>query len=236
MIHVQPPTETPDLDPAPTLGEAIAARAERRAVMLQRGAEMCLELAEVVHARALEQAAAGEDPGREVLAHSRALRALRQTVALGDRLDRARQVRVDAAEAVRAAEQKALDDVLDSAKLRGLIPKHMVYEALTDLILANAPERGELRRAAETLVDRLCERLGDAPDEDFADTPISELIDRVCEQMGIIPEWAFWEGANWAIEEARTELRGSPYVEGWEDEDEEAEADSEAQAEVALPP
>lgn len=232
MIHVQPPTQP--VCPDPAASDVLAARAERRGLVLERAARMCLELAEAVHQRALEQVAAGEDVGQAVMAHGRAMRALRQTVALGERLDQPRRVREAKAEAERAARDKAADDVRKNAEAGGFIAKHTVYAAVTDLILAKAPQAGPGRREAEQLVDSLCEQLDDAPSEDFADGPISELVTRVCEMIGIIPDWSFWEETNWAVREARAETRGSPYVEGWEAEVEPDEVGPPAEA--ALPP
>ena len=184
--------------------------------MLERAAQMCLALAEAAHQHAMAQVAAGEDVEKAVLTHGRAMRTLRQTLALADRFDRPAPVRT-VADRVDRAERAAAREKLRPEALRrrpgpDTVRRGTVHEAISALILAETPDTREGWRTAERLADDLGERLYDMPFEAFLGRPISATIGEICAAIGIVPDWGFWEEADWAIEEVRKAVRGSPYV------------------------
>jgi len=59
----------------------------------------------------------------------------------------------------------------------------------------------------------LSERLDDEDIErDLERCPLGELVGRICRELGIEPDWAIWQDAFWALEEARQKPPGSPYA------------------------
>jgi hypothetical protein len=59
----------------------------------------------------------------------------------------------------------------------------------------------------------LSERLDDEDIEhDLERCSLGELVGRICRELGIKPDWAIWQDAFWALEEARQKPPGSPYA------------------------
>ena len=159
----------------------------RQMLMLQELAELGMDLARTVRARAVEQGPsleAGPDLG---LMFSRIARAVRQTLALEAKLYQDRQARHDKARAERAVE----------TRLRGIRRKAKAVE-IVERVVEREPD-------AERLLDALDERLEDEDDTDFADRPLGELVARICRDLGVAPDWDLWADEDWAIE-----ARGEP--------------------------
>jgi len=201
-------------------------RTERHLRMLQRLAEIGMELAEAVGRQALEQAKAASEPagtpqkaGPDLgLVFTRISRAVRQTVALEARIAEGPLTpRAVSAALDRQAERAALAET-DRRRRRkaqvGRIVKQAINAELTG-IKAYQRER-ELR-----------ERLEDEDVEtDIGDHPIGEIIARICWDLGLDPNWRRWAEDHWAVEEARTKAPGSPYAEWGDEEDGEAEEET----------
>jgi len=158
------------------------------------------------------------------LAFSRAARAVRQSVALEQRLVADHQAREAAVQADapgidldavrRRLVGRAFETVRERELERAEAVRDVVREAVVGAIKAEAgetpdwgPERGETVRA-ERLLDDLDERLEDeSEDDDFAHYPVSELIARICRDLGLTPDWSLWAREPWAIDEARRRPR-----------------------------
>jgi hypothetical protein len=212
-------------------GETMEARALRRLAALEELAEMGAELARLVPRQAQERAeAARAEFARPDFARSdvglvfaRIARAVRQTWALHDRLDRERQARADESELQRAARLAADAEKRAAARadmrLRAAVRMNTVREAVETALEARIDEEigGDEDKAIpeeiHALYEALDERLSDPKDKDeFADLPISQLIARICRDLGVVPDWSLWEDEDWAVEEAEARMPGSPYA------------------------
>jgi len=201
-------------------------RTERHLRMLQRLAEIGMELAEAVGRQALEQAKAASEPAETPrqpgpdlgLVFTRLSRSVRQTVALEARIaeEPLTPRAVSAAALDKQAERVALAETDRRHRRKaqvGRIVKQAINAELTG-IKAYQRER-ELR-----------ERLEDEDVEtDIGDHPIGEIIARICWDLGLDPNWRRWAEDHWAVQEARTKAPGSPYAE-WGDEEDETDEET----------
>lgn len=187
--------------------ETADARAIRHQLMLQKLAEIGMDIAESLRAQAraaLEPDAGAADPHRDLgLSFSRVSRAVRLTLALEARLGGARQ----------AAEADRQDRAFDVPqplfqRFDHVVRKALVQETVQEVIKR---EGDGLRR--EVLRERLEERLFDF-DEDFdlTDRPAGQVIAQICLELGLIADWSQFQDEDWALEEARTRPPGSPYA------------------------
>jgi hypothetical protein len=181
--------------------------------------EMALELRRRLYAQADGDAVALEaSVGELSLSFTRVARAMRQSVALKDRIDEARQARLDGEEAAREAVAEEKNTQPES----GFERKKQVHELIADAIEDAAWDKGggrdedsdaEADHEAERLFEALYERLEDPADEaDFEDRPMGELIARICRDLDFTPDWNQWDLEDWAIEEAERNTPGSPYA------------------------
>lgn len=160
-------------------------RTERRLRILQELAEIGMNLARKVQARALAPEADPAVVGDLVLCFSRIARTVRQTIALEARLERDRQ-----ADATSRAERRARD-----ARFRAHRHKTRVRELVERAIDAEAS--GD---AAENLLGDLNERLEDADDlAGFADRPVAEIVTHICRELDLTPPPALWDEAEWGL-------------------------------------
>lgn len=133
-------------------------------------------------------------------AFSRVARAVRQTVALEARLAegstsrQAQKAELTISERWRSARRKRQVETLVEAVIEAAVKDDDDYNQL-------------IADAAERLAD-------DDEEADFADRPIGELVARICRDLGVTPDWSLFEDDDWAIEEARTRPRGSPFAKG----------------------
>jgi hypothetical protein len=213
------------------------ARAARRIAVAHRLVEMGLEAAEAVQrlamaqiARDIEAAEAGEAAsdgdaaarGRRedpVAAIERAARTVRLSLALAARLDgeepvRRAQARGEAKarrEAEKAAEAEAHFEAYHAILFEEAEREETVVEAVAEALeRAGVGEKQVIAR-----LDAVRERLDEGEWElDVAERPIGAVLAALCEVMDIDADWSVWAGTAWAIEEAQTNARGSPYAAG----------------------
>jgi hypothetical protein len=211
MFAPPPPAEPADADPLPEraggcacgAAPAMAARAARRLKTLEELAEIGMDIARVLQRRVLDEAASDAGAAQSAdnslgLAFARVARAVRQTVALEDKLDRPRQAPVLTPEAERAAFLADLAQSPEIARLRVVIHRDEVRAKVEQVIAGEADGTD-----AEKLLADLEERLDDdEAGEDFTDRPIGELVAAICRDLGLTPDWRLWRNETWAIEEA----------------------------------
>jgi hypothetical protein len=188
-----------------------ALRTERHLDMLQELARMGMELARAVHRQGVAPAEqASEQPAPEpaaeaALAFSRIAKTVRQCLALEARVAD-QQRRRELGEIDQAGELlKQSRSYLLGAKRR------QVKRAVADAIESEAESGGIYPSDAERLFDRLDERIEDEVD-DLDDRPVGELIERLCRKLGVAPDWTRWQGEDWAVEEIADKPKGSPYA------------------------
>jgi len=200
--------------------ETAEERLARHSAMLQRLQALAMGVAEAVARRTEIEAAAGElDGGAAALALGRAAKAVRQSIALENKLhqdlaDRARedQAREDRAREDRAREDRAREASSDPAhaaedheaarqfgqRTWSLYRKDKIHDVVEKAI---ATEREPVDR--ERLLADLDEWL---EDEDaaarLAAVPVAIAIQMVCAGLGLKPDWSLWKRQTWAIESA----------------------------------
>jgi hypothetical protein len=169
----------------PTPADPKQDRAERRLCILQELAELGMDLARDVQARALAVDADPATAGDLVLSFARIVRAVRQTVALEAKLDRDGQAA--SAERAERRARDARDRVYKhKARVRDLVERAIDAEASGD--------------AAEDLLCDLNERLEDADDlAGFADRPVAEIVAHICRELGLSPPPSLWNEADWGL-------------------------------------
>ncbi|HWK44213.1 MAG TPA: hypothetical protein VNT30_05820, partial [Stellaceae bacterium] len=204
-------------------------RTERHLRMLQRLAEIGMELAEAVGRQALEQAKAASEPAETPrqpgpdlgLVFTRISRSVRQTVAL--------EVRIAEGPLTPRAVSAALDKQAERAALAETDRRHR-RKAQVGRIVKQAINAELSGIKAYQLERELRERLEDEDVEtDIGDHPIGAIIARICWDLGLDPNWRRWAEDHWAVQEARTKAPGSPYAE-WGNEEDEAEEDEAEEA------
>jgi hypothetical protein len=199
------------------IGERIALSVERRAA-----AEAALAETKAAQAAAgPADDAAGLPPDRPggdaALAFTRVTRAMRLNLMLAQKLgadllarDKADQAagRAQAEDAARAAEA--------ARQARAGRQKEQVRYAVGTAIETEAEgwTQGEREKALKDLDERL-----DDPDvlPDFGTMPTSEIVRRICRDLRLDPLWREWLEEPWALDEARRQVPGSPYVDGFDD-------------------
>jgi hypothetical protein len=204
--------------------EAREQRAARRLRVLEELAEIGLaiarglreqaavELAQARHAQASWTPADGEPRvARSEVgpAYARVSRAVRQTVALEERLDCDRKARAGKARTGGARTggtqtgdiEPWADDAGEwdeSAGFRGRVHKDMVRQAIGRAIQDEAPESD-----AENLLTDLHERLEDPSDDaEIAEVPIYELLERTCRDLGLTADDSLRVNEEWGAEAA----------------------------------
>jgi hypothetical protein len=199
------------------IGERIALSVERRAV-----AEAALAEAKAAQARSRPADDDAELPldrpgGDAALAFTRVTRAMRLNLMLVQKLGADRLARDKADQAAEQARAKDAARVAEAARqARAGRQKAQVRHAVGIAIETEAENWGKGGRE-EALKD-LDERLDD-PDvlPDFGTLPTSEIVRRICRDLSLDPLWREWLKEPWAIDEARRQVPGSPYVDGFDD-------------------
>jgi hypothetical protein len=185
-----PTSSTPDTDPA-------AARTARRRAVLERLTEMGMKMAEALDAE-LEafQAEPRTEDSRKTLtelidANHQISRSVRLTVALEEKLDLDREVRLRRAEteAARAAQAEAAARFDQGRDLL----RHAVEEVIDAEVGLTTNRGSDLRRRLERRVER-----EGADRESFLGRPVGALITRVCLDLGLDPDWEDWPDEPWA--------------------------------------
>jgi hypothetical protein len=126
-------------------------------------------------------------------------RALRQTLALAARIDEERLE-----QKVRARHSVAV--VRQGKDRQRIAVRQVVEEAIGDVAQAGT-ER------SENLLSDLDERLDDPDiDAELGQRSLGEIAARICKDLGLEPDWRLWAEEDWAIEEAQTRPKGSPFA------------------------
>ncbi|MDB5496265.1 MAG: hypothetical protein JWP28_296 [Phenylobacterium sp.] len=171
-------------EPQPCGCKCADERAERHLTTLQELAEIGMDLARDVRAKALDPAPAEPACADFGLMFSRIARAVRQTLALEARLAEDRDARDRRTQA-------------EHARRRGLQRKAVVRQVVEQAIGAEADGTDR-----EDLLGDLHERFEYEDELRFADRPISEHVARICRDLGVTPDWSLWADEDWALEEA----------------------------------
>ena len=179
--------DMPEAAPDPAV-----ARAERRLRLLERLTEIGMELAEALRERAGDADAKGRDPAD---AYARLSRAIRLTIALEEKTDRAladlEAGIVREREARRAiAAEKAQADANDRYEQR----KYEAYCRVICVIDAESRDQEDFEGLVEALDERLSE---DEAYDDLSERPLREIVERLCRDLSLSPDWSHWAGDDW---------------------------------------
>jgi len=161
------------------------------------------------------------------LAHSRLTRSLRLGMVLAgkfhvDRLERDKKLAAD----------EAFEVKLRKNRLKGKVER-LVGEAIEQAVEKETERLTESEGESESydesefddedeedgpdrrdeLRDALSERFTDEDvEQDLGRCPTSEIVGRLCGNLRIQPLWERWSTEQWAVEEARRQVPGSPYA------------------------
>ena len=226
-------TDIADLEAEP-LDEGMG-RAEARAhgvaraggvglILLDRVEALAVKAARLVKAQALDDAldltavAAAKDLAA---AYGKVSRSIRQNAMLEDRLEAGLAGRGAALASARrdwtAARAKAEADRAAAAEAAAWEATHgprLAREIIvTDLMERIIFARDEEAHVAESLETEFAELLEEgAGFEAYGDRPVSETVGRLCAALKIEPDWDDFAHEDWARDEAKAGVAGSPYV------------------------
>ena len=223
-------TDIADLDAEP-LDEGIG-RVEARVRGVARAGEVGLVLLEVVEALALKAARVvteqAEDEGLDLKlvaavgdlaqAYGKVSRSIRQNALLEDRLETGLRDRVSGLEDARRARalkraeaeaaKAAADQKAEFQRVHGprLAREALVIEVMEQLTFGQSeyPHDMDLE-VAELLKEG-------AGYEAYGDRPVSETVTRLCQALELSPDWDEFAQEDWAKDEAKAGVAGSPYV------------------------
>jgi len=209
------------------------ARAARRLAVAQRLVEMGLAVAEAVQARAMAQlerdaaadadgapeAAAETGSGRRfdpVAAVERVGRMVRLSLALEARLDEGEPLRRarlrDDAKAQREADKAAEFQAMLAERAEDERRQAIVVDAAVLALEQDGADEAEVLER----IDEITERLHEGEREfDVRIHPIGAVLAQLFAAIEIDPDWSLWAEEDWAIEEAATNAKGSPYAAGY---------------------
>ena len=198
-------------------------RAEWRLRMLEEIAEICMDLARIVHRQAQAAAESAEPAASEASevpanraapttpdpseAIARISRALRLTLALHGRTEEAlgalRAGIAAECEARRvAARRRAAEDAAVQSHLRRGVVEGLVFEA--------AEREIEDEDAMEAVLEALEQRLEeDEAYQDLDQAPVREIVERLCADLELNPDWSQWEGEGWTPKPAFSRPKAS---------------------------
>ena len=201
-----------------------------------RAGEVGLVLLEVVEALALkagrmvtEQA---EDEGLDLKvvaavgdlaqAYGKISRSIRQNALLEDRLEAKLRDRVSGLEEARRARaltraeaeaaRVAADEAAEVQRVHGprLAREAAVSETMAQITFSRHREDREAEEALDIEVAELLEE--GAGFEAYGERPVSETVARLCKALGLDPDWEEFAQEDWARDEAREGVAGSPFV------------------------
>jgi hypothetical protein len=200
-------------------------RAEWRLRLLEEIAEVCMDLARIVHRQAQAAAQAADPTAIEPAeapvnrltpttadpsaALARISRALRLTLALHARTDEAlcalRAGVIAEREARRvAAGRRAADEAEARAKSHRDTVERLVIEAAE----REVEDDETLGAVMEALEERLEE---DDAYWDLDQMPLREAVERLCADLELTPDWSRWEGEGWPPKPPFSRFRFSPW-------------------------
>ena len=197
---------------------------------------MGLVLLEVVEALALKAARLvndqAEDEGIDLKvvaavsdlaqAYGKVSRSIRQNALLEDRLETLQRDRVSGLEdarrarALKRAEAEAAKVAADAKaefqRVHGprLAREALVVEAMEQVTYSLHREDLEAAGALDREVAELLEEGADYAD--YGDRPVSETVTRLCQALELSPDWDEFAQEDWAKDEAKAGVAGSPYV------------------------
>jgi len=219
-------TDITDLEAEP-LDEGIG-RAEARVRAVVRAGEVGLVLLEVVEALALKAArlvkAQAEDEALDpatvaaardlAQAYGKVSRSIRQNALLEDRLEagiqgRRRDWSAKTAEAEAARIAEAEEAAWQEAHGARRDREEIVADVM-EQVCSNQADDPEHLDALEVEFAELLEE--GAGYEAYGERPVSETVARLCKAMNLDPDWDEWAREDWAKDEARAGVAGSPYV------------------------
>ena len=223
-------TDIADLEAEP-LDEGIG-HVEARVRGVVRAGEVGLVLLEVVEALALKVGRRVKDQAEDeaidpaliaaardlAQAYGKVSRSIRQNALLEERLEAGLKGRCDAlaaarrawtvktaeAEAARAAE--AEDDAWQEAHGARQAREALVVEAMEQITFSQREHSGDVD---DQVADLLEEGAGF---EAYGERPVSETVIKLCKALGLEPDWDDFAREDWAREEARAGVAGSPFV------------------------
>ena len=209
------------------------ARAARRIAMAHRLAERAMELAEAAQRLALarmereiaaleagetaEDAAPASRRSDPVAAAERMARMVRLSLALAARLDgdepvRRERVRADeraGRQEEKEARSREIDARWDSVMAEKERRRELVVEVAAQALEQIGAEEDEVLERVEEFYERLHE--GER-EFDVSQRSVGAVVASLCKAMEIEPDWSVWAEEDWAVEEAATNARGSPYA------------------------
>ena len=226
-------TDIADQD-AELLDEGIG-RIEARVRGVARAGEVGLVLLEVVEALALKAARLvteqAEDEGLDLKvvaavgdlaqAYGKVSRSIRQNALLEDRLETLRRDRAAGLEDARRARalkraeaqaaKSAVDEKAEFQRVHG--PRLAREAAVSDVMQQLSFAQREDPEEAEALDIEVAELLEEGADyEAYGERPVSETVARLCKALELSADWEDFAREDWAKEEARAGVIGSPYV------------------------
>jgi hypothetical protein len=206
MIDSTTNPETEPLDPREI-------KAARRLAVAERMSEIGLAMAEAMLARVCDAMNAREpvDMGAASLEFSRLELAVDRALALQRLLDADIAALASGLAAERATKRAEAERRRDE---RIRVHADGVQTAVRKAIKADPAAVSDKTRA-KRLTDGLLRFLNNPRQrDDFAALPVSKLVAEICGTLGIAVDWSLWEDEDWAVEEWREGVAGSPYAAG----------------------
>jgi hypothetical protein len=220
-----------DVDPMDACAfDPDGARTARLLRVLERLTEIGMELAETLAVQAkgqrdlqsvadiagvkecIEERIILEVKGDFGTAFAKIARGVRLTVMLEDKLAKDWRLR-----------QAGLEEEYEARRKENLIRRgqaHREYlvgrkDAVEEVVRETARRQRLDRESREQIDDALDavwndDRFYDYHEHD--DWSVSETIAAICKDFGLTPDWNEWRGEDWAIEEAKAGMPGSPYA------------------------
>jgi hypothetical protein len=205
-IPATPAPDQPEACPHCALGR----RVERRLAMLDQLAELAMSAAVAAERKIVEQAererGAAPDPtgARDQIAKnlqldfSRAAQAVRQTLALQEKIEQDHLARTDRAAAEAAA--RRAQAAAEAAARRAAVAQRRAAERQANIERRKAQVKQDLGRVIrakatpgtlEILLAHLSIQLRpERLDSDFGDVPLREIFLRICRNLGLPEEWS----------------------------------------------
>jgi hypothetical protein len=190
-------------------------RAERRLRMLEKLAQLEMELAEALQRQAIAAAnpveparpddaaasapgAAPQTAGDLSAGFARIARSLRLTLALQARAEEQLRALL-AGEAAKVEVRRVEASRREAQQARARSDRHR--NEVERLVLEAAEREVEDLEALDGVLKALEERLAD--DEAYRDLdrmPLREVVERLCADLELTPDWSRWEGEGWTPE------------------------------------
>ena len=164
------------------------------------------------------------------MAYSKLVRSVRQNVMLEEKLEAVLRDRVSGvedarrAQAVKRAEAEAAKAAADEEEAyqqehgAAIAREQIVADVMEQVLYERyGDDNGEYDERLDALQADYAELLEEgAGYEDYGDRPVSETVKRLCKALDaeplLEPDWQVFAGEDWAKEEARAGIAGSPYV------------------------